>query len=86
MNIDKQFSYRGSTLRKGSTGRKIPVYKKMGDVYVKVGELDEEEVKKDPLFYEPDADVSSEIFIDEEEEEVEEGEEERTVYEYRAEE
>lgn len=53
-------------------GKKIPVYKKVGDVFVKVYELDEEDVKNDPFLTEPDADVPSEIFIIEDDESEEE--------------
>jgi len=46
-------------------------------VFVKVGEVDEEKVKKDPFLTEPDADIPSEIFIIEDDNEEEEPKEEQ---------
>jgi len=59
---------------------KIPVFKKIGDVYVKVGEADEQDF--DWLKDEPGMEMVS-VYIDELEDEY--SVEERRIYEYHAE-
>jgi len=63
-------------------GRRVPVYKKIGDVYVKVEEADESSF--DWLKDEPGMEILAVYVIDELEDEYP-AEEEREVYEFRAE-
>jgi len=60
-------------------GRRIPVYRKVGYVYVKVGGANEQDL--DWLKDEPDMKILT-VYVDEVEEYPEE---ERRMYEYRAE-
>lgn len=50
-------------------GKKISIYKKKGDIFVKTREIEEKKAEKDPFLTEPDADIPSDVYIEEEEEE-----------------
>ena len=62
--------------------KKVPVYRKEGDVFVKVGEVSEEEAKE-YIAGEPDVEEVVGIYIIGDEEHLFE-EEERKVHEFRA--
>ena len=66
--------------------KKVPVFKKKGDVFVPVGEMDEEAVKE--LIADPDVVEVEAVLIEEDEMEafLEQDMEEKRIHEFKAEE